>query len=96
MIHQHSLDALEEIREDGSKQTREQRILQVFAEHGNMTDRAVLARINPGSDNLNYCRPRITELIRKGKIEEKGSTQDSVTGKTVRVCGLVSDQMEMF
>lgn len=37
------------------------------------------------TDDMNNVRPRITELIRKGLVEEVGSKKCEVTGKTVRI-----------
>jgi hypothetical protein len=50
------------------------------------TDREALARIYPGSGDLNMVRPRITELVESGELREVGSVRCSVTGKTVRAC----------
>lgn len=61
-------------------------VLRLFAAGDAMTDRQVLDRLYPGSDDLNRVRPRITELIDAGHLEECGAVTCSVTGKTVRVC----------
>ena len=37
------------------------------------------------ADDMNNVRPRITELIRKGLVEEVGTKVCEVTGKTVRI-----------
>lgn len=65
-------------------------VLGLFSDNPNQsfTDREVLARIYPGSGDLNMVRPRITELIESDDLIECGSVSCPVTGKTVRECRL--------
>lgn len=56
------------------------------------TDREVLARIYPGSSDMNLVRPRINDLLYPEYGEplliEVGDVKCTVTGKTVRACRL--------
>lgn len=56
------------------------------------TDREVLARIYPGSYDMNLVRPRINDLLYPEYGEplliEVGDVKCTVTGKTVRACRL--------
>lgn len=49
------------------------------------TDRQVLARVYPGSGDLNMGLPRITEMIADGELVESGRAICAVTGKLVRL-----------
>jgi len=86
-LHPHSLAAQRE--EQPSFGPRLSAILEVFGRHGGLTDREVMQRL--GYTDPNTTRPRITELIKAGLLREIGSTEDRVTGKTVRVC-MVAEQ----
>jgi hypothetical protein len=48
-----------------------------------LTDRAIAQRLNFG--DMNCVRPRITELINAGWIEECGNVRCVITGKQVRM-----------
>lgn len=54
---------------------------------GPLTDRECAYAL--GFDDLNACRPRITSLLKKGKLREWGNVKCSITGKTVRACEVV-------
>jgi predicted transcriptional regulator len=71
---------------------REQQILSAFAGIGIATDRDICNLL--GFPDLNAVRPRITELIRDGVIEETGSQQCLITKKTVRVCRIVASNKQ--
>ena len=90
MIHPNSRAAYDEL--DLSK--RQAGIYKVFKLHQKpMTDRVVLyARTGLFRGDMNAVRPRITELIQKGLLEEKGKTKDGITGRTVRLVGLIESQ----
>lgn len=62
------------------------------------TDRDICQRL--GFSDMNAVRPRITELVRDGIIEEVADRIDSATGRPVRVVRLASrkyceQQLEM-
>lgn len=97
-MHANSLTAFKSITSDGSRDTRSEAILAVYASGKALTDRMVLNILFPGSDNLNLCRPRISEAIAKGLLEECGNCQDEVTGKNVRLVRLKDrePQLRMF
>lgn len=64
---------------------RERLILGLLAsrrEIGTFTDREIKDAL--GFCDMNSVRPRITELIKKGELEEWGSRRDSETGKMTR------------
>jgi hypothetical protein len=61
---------------------RELAVLEVLARLGIGTDREVKER-GAWSD-MNDVRPRITELIKKGVVEEVGTCECPVTGQQVR------------
>lgn len=76
--------AFEELRE--SLGERQKKILQVIEKFPNSTDREILQELN--LHDMNMVRPRVTELIKEGFIEESGSIQCAVTNRrcrTVRV-----------
>ena len=56
-------------------------------DYGPSTDREVLDRLFPGGD-MNMVRPRISELLDMGELEEVGKATDATTGMTVRVVDL--------
>jgi len=98
-MHENSTAALREITASGQKKDRTTAILAVFSrEYRQLTDRQVLNILFPGSDNLNLTRPRISELLKAGKLRECKSVRDSVTNKMVRTCEIVEDaaQESMF
>lgn len=49
-----------------------------------LTDRDVAQRL--GTQDMNACRPRITECLEDGLLWQTGSESCAVTGRTVRVC----------
>jgi transcription initiation factor IIE alpha subunit len=54
------------------------------------TDREIAYAL--GTLDMNYVRPRITELIRDGFLIECGKVKDNSTGKTVRIVKLNDSQ----
>lgn len=94
-IHENSVESAHHIE----KSHRETEILGVYAEQGvPLTDRTVACIL--GSNDPNYSRPRISELIDKGLLAECGKTRDTLTKKTVRLVRLTRPgelkQLEMF
>lgn len=49
-----------------------------------LTDREIADRL--GFKDMNNCRPRITELVAGGYLQEVGKVKDGQTGRSVRVC----------
>ena len=89
MIHPNSLKAYDEL--DLGK--RQAAVLEIYKTTGRChTDRSVM--FNLGQLDPNACRPRISELIAKGVLEEKGKVTCPITGRTVRLVGL--KQLEVF
>lgn len=81
-IHRHSTKAYHEIADSLPKMQRYIYKILLNA-YDAQTDRNVkeISRCN----DMNNVRPRITELIRKGLVEEVGSVKCEVTGKKVRL-----------
>jgi len=52
-----------------------------------LTDRAVAAGM--GYPHRSYVQPRISEMVKKGWLEEVGTAVDRITGKHVRLCRAV-------
>lgn len=82
MIHDNSLAAYRS--EEPKLSKRAEAIYQWILEHGPHTDREVSKGMGFGQD-MNACRPRITELIDAKRLMEVCSRRCPVTGKTVRV-----------
>jgi len=84
MIHKNSLESYIEGTK-GMFKNRSQLIFEVyFFGSKELTDREVLRILKPGSDNLNYCQPRITEMVQDGAFEECGTKIEG--GRKVRIC----------
>jgi hypothetical protein len=76
---------------------RYKRILEIYQNSPlPLTDRDILIQL--GANDMNYCRPRISELIDKGLLREVGDCKDRLTGKTVRLVQVNDDdrQMKLF
>ena len=87
-MHSNSLSAYKTITGDGSRSSRLSMILEVYQDGRHYSDREVLQRLFPESDDLNKVRPRVSEGIQAGLLEECGSIRDGVTGKNVRLVRL--------
>lgn len=61
---------------------RQRAVYNILLDHGPMTDREVLDILD-GHD-MNQVRPRITELIHAGWVQELGRVSCAVTGRPVR------------
>jgi hypothetical protein len=64
---------------------RELEIINAIQKYGSSTDRQIKDIL--GFTDMNAVRPRISELIIKGKLEERGSQHDPVTKRNVRIVG---------
>lgn len=69
---------------------RHKAIIRDILDHGPGTDRKIKERL--GLDDMNQVRPRISELIEMGVLEETGEAVCNVTGKTVRVVGFARSE----
>lgn len=84
-MHPHSLEAF---RQDEPKFSERQLIIyDRIARHGPQTDREIAEAL--GFSDMNAVRPRITELIKANFLAECGEQKCPVTGKMVRVVGLI-------
>ncbi len=95
-MHQNSLEAHATERDSGRLGKRAQRIMEIFewAPGSNWTDRMVMKALSFRDPNA--ARPRISELIKAGQLEECGSTIDADTGKRVRLVRLRQGQQRLF
>jgi len=93
-MHPNSLEAYKSMINSGKKKSRSQMIFEHFYfGRKQLTDREVLRSLKPGSDNLNFCQPRITELHQNGVLEECGSRIEN--GMTVRVSRAVMPESQV-
>lgn len=85
VMHSNSVEAYH--AEESRLSKRARAVLAWVTRHGPMTDRQIAYGMGYG-ENLNACRPRISELIEDGFLVEVGNIRCPVTGKTVRKVGL--------
>ena len=81
-MHENSIKAYREGNGDGTISTRANIVFGVVRRLGICTDRQVKEALS--FREMNAVRPRITELIKSGHLEQYGVTVDNVTKKTVR------------
>ena len=88
-IHRNSKDALGTV----DKSTRQRDIVDVCkVQRRPLTDRQILYYLKAG-DDLNYVRPRITELIKDGTLMESGKIKCHITERAVRTVILEADNV---
>ena len=97
-MHTNSLIAHKEITKTGQRKTRRDLVQEVYQAQDKLTDRMVLNVLFPGSDDCNKVKPRISELLLMGLLEECGKIRCPITGKQVRLVKVAGDtnQVEMF
>jgi len=93
MLHQHSIESYIAERDNGNLSARCKQIMDTLKEIGESTDRQVKDYLR--LPDMNYVRPRITELIQGGFVYESGRTKCNITGKTVRIVNL-TDKNELY
>jgi hypothetical protein len=60
-----------------------------LAAHGRpATDREIAHGMFGDAADMNMVRPRVSELLAAGALEEVGKTRDALTGMTVRTVGV--------
>lgn len=64
----------------------------ILEEYGSMTAREVCEKL--GSNDMNYVRPRLTELVQMGKIEIIGKKRDSVTNRNTSVYQVIRGEKD--
>lgn len=79
------LEAYRRLRPGG----RQWLVLGILEQYGAMTAREVCSRL--GSDDMNYVRPRLTELVQMGKIEIIGKKKDTATNRTTSVYQIIKE-----
>ncbi len=80
-VHANSISAFHSL----NLSERAEAVLRIYVESSvPLSDREVMRRM--GLTDMNACRPRCTELIDAGLLEECGSTIDRETSKRVRLC----------
>lgn len=62
----------------------------ILEEYGSMTAREVCEKL--GSNDMNYVRPRLTELVQMGKVEIIGKKKDTATNRTTSVYQVVKEK----
>jgi len=85
--HEDSLAAHESL---GSELTgRRAAVVAWLRAHGRpATDREIAHGMFGDSADMNMVRPRVSELLAAGALEEVGKTRDALTGMTVRTVGV--------
>jgi hypothetical protein len=93
-MNSNSINAYYEERENLSRRCKQ--VLQAVENLGKATDRTIKSYL--GFEDMNAVRPRVTELIKAGQLEEAGQTKDTITNKKVRLVKLrqATPQMELF
>lgn len=64
----------------------------ILEQYGAMTAREVCSRL--GSDDMNYVRPRLTELVQMGKIEIIGKKKDVITNRNTSVYQVIRGEKD--
>lgn len=64
----------------------------ILEQYGAMTAREVCSKL--GSNDMNYVRPRLTELVQMGKIEIIGKKRDSVTNRNTSVYQVIRGEKD--
>lgn len=67
---------------------RQQEVMDMLRSMGGATDRQIALALR--RSDMNYVRPRVTELIFDNWVVEVGHTKDAMTGKTVRIVKALS------
>lgn len=62
----------------------------ILEQYGAMTAREVCRKL--GSNDMNYVRPRLTELVQMGKIEIIDKKRDSVTNRNTSVYQVIEEK----
>lgn len=87
MTHRHSIESFKEMIRTGARNTRCLLIYKLLTKYKKpKTDKQISAAL--GSQDPNYARPRITEMIKSGALVEAGETYDTKTQRTVRLVRL--------
>ena len=96
-VHKFSIEAYHEGKMHGFFNDRQTEIIHAVRGMKECTVRELCERL--GYSDLNAIRPRCTELIDKGVLEEAGSKKCDKTGRTVmtvRITPLPKPQLELF
>lgn len=84
----------EETRRESNRKTdktnRRKQILEIFRQYGELTARECLKKLH--RRDMNYVRPRITELIKLGKLVTCGKKYDRATDRNVTVFKLMEEK----
>lgn len=91
-MHTNSLAAYASLG-DG-KMTRAMSIIKLMLDGISRTDRQIMKAL--GFTDMNAVRPRVTELIKKGVLEEICTIKDEDTGKPVRVVQIKQQQTSIL
>lgn len=91
MIHTHSVAAHAGETAEGNFGKRAQACLEAVRAMRSATDRMVRDYLQ--MSDMNMVRPRLTELVRDGWLEECGEIEDTGTHKMVRVLRVVQPEV---
>ena len=99
MVHENSFEARKALIKSMKKKTRAQMIFEKLYYFGPLSDRQLLKLLFPNRDDMNLVRPRLSDMLKEGAIEEVGSVTEY--GATVRTTHVkfpveVKEQTELF
>lgn len=97
LIRDNSLEAWIAGNLSGNFANRKADILRWLDRNGPATERQIKDALQ--LEEMNYVRPRVTELVKDGVLAEAGSTKCPTTGRTVRIVMLAETparQGELF
>ena len=94
MMHTNSLAAYAMLQQSGGKLTRRLQILELMLDGLSRTDRHIMKEL--GYSDTNDVRPRITELVKEGVLEEICHIRDDNTGVKVRVTRIKQQQTSLI
>lgn len=91
-VHANSRAAYHESGEQFSQ--REQEVVATIRRLGHGTDKQIA--VAAGYSHKSAVQPRISELLKRGALQEYGTASDPDTGKTVRVVCLTPPKEEQL
>jgi predicted HTH transcriptional regulator len=92
-IHENSMLAYHDNANKTKLSLRKRMILGWLFANESGTDRQIKDALFGETADMNKVRPRISDLIKAGRVIEIGSKKDDLTGKLVRVVALPESEM---
>ena len=90
--HQNSILSYRQGLAEGLFSDRQVEVLRALDRLGIATDREI--KVSLGYEDGNAVKPRLTELIALGVVEEVGTIEDAITNRTVRRLRITQDKPE--